>query len=140
MATPYNSVKIAETKTVSVSKPFYKKKSFFVIPVILVIGIIWYNSDFWPWPSKDRINKRLDAVIEACNDNEYSSKCKELQSRYNMTFRYCQRWMDYTSGKYDIFSVPYYAVAWEGKSNEPPKDMTYVTMSSYSGCKEHLSK
>ena len=131
---------------------FLKHKALIIISIVIVAFIAWFNSDFWPWPSKDRIRERLDKVIDVCTDNEDSSECKNIQKRYGTTFRYCHSIADmnktqtvYLNGKsYEMPSFSWYAVAWEGNSSEPPKNeiklpngTTMPGLNAYYGCQEH---
>ena len=122
---------------------FLKHKALIIISIVIVAFIAWFNSDYWPWPSRDRINERLDKVLSICTDNEYSSECKNIQKRYNMTFKYCRSMGDLS--KKSIFEMDWYAVAWEGTSSEPPKNeiklpngTTMPGLSTYYGCQEHI--
>ena len=125
--TPKRVEKIAEKKR-------KKSKSPVVVICIIIAIIAFYFSDFWPWPSASRINDRLEKVIDACENNNKSRACKEIQKKYNMTFKYCKNLYD------DVMSGKIYAVAWEGSSSEPPKNKTYFDgkwtngVSSYYGC------
>jgi hypothetical protein len=113
MATPYRKQPNL-IKTQSVKKKgswFSRHKALIIIAAIVVAFIAWFNSDYWPWPSRDRINERLDKVLSICTNNEYSSECKNIQKRYNMTFKYCRSMGDLS--KKSIFEMDLYAVAWE---------------------------
>ena len=131
-----------------------KYKGAIIIVVLIIIVIGWYFSDFWPWPSKERIQNRKDSILEACINNEDSSKCKNLQQRYNMTFKYCSNLADYRvlQQKYpdlsDLFGhlgeLKRYGVVWEGKSDTPP-ETTYdvnghqtTSPSMYYSCRDHI--
>ncbi len=136
-------------------KQIWKKYKGVIIAIILVVSVVgWYFSDFWPWPSKERIQNRMDSVLEACIDNEDSSKCKNLLQRYNMTFKYCSNLADYMvlKQKYPDFSdlfnhmseLKRYGVVWEGKSDKPP-ETTYningrqtTSPSMYYSCSDHI--
>ena len=146
MATSYHSTPsvIEKKKPLNQKKPFYKKKAVYIILSIVLASVAWYNSDFWPWPSRDRIRERLDKVIDICTDNENSSECKSLQSRYDMTFKYYHSLAN--SGEKNSWGLPtfpWYAVAWEGKSSTPPDskmgygDKTFTMPSVYYGCQDH---
>ena len=154
MATPYNkTVNQIKSRPVKVKGSWFSKhKVFVVISVLIIAFIAWFNSDFWPWPSKDRIRERLDKVIDNCTDNENSSDCKNIQKKYGITFRYCHSIADmnktqvvYLNGQsFQMPSFSWYAVAWEGNSSEPPKNETRLPngttlpgISTYYGCQEH---
>lgn len=154
MATPYSkTVNQIKSQPVKIKGSwFLKHKVFVVISILIIAFIAWFNSDFWPWPSKDRIRERLDKVIDICTDNEDSSECKNIQKRYDITFRYCHSIADmnkaqtvYLNGKsYEMPSFSWYAVAWEGNSSEPPKNeiklpngTTMPGLNAYYGCQEH---
>lgn len=112
--------------------------------IVVALGITaWYFSDYWPWLSKERINERLEEVIDTCMNNERSLACKKIKERYNMSFKYCK-------SKTDGFDVslystkPIYGVAWEGKSETPPESKIYFNgkwttnwLSGYYGCTDH---
>ena len=124
MATPYSkTVNQIKSQPVKIKGSwFLKHKVFVVISILIIAFIAWFNSDFWPWPSKDRIRERLDKVIDICTDNENSSDCKNIQKKYGMTFRYCHSIADmnktqtvYLNGQsFQMPSFSWYAVAWEG--------------------------
>ena len=155
MATPYKEQsKVVKSYSAKTKDSWFSKHKALVVFFIVVAAFIaWFNSDYWPWPSKDRIRERLDKVIDICTDNENSSDCKNIQKRYGMTFRYCHSIGDYnkTTTAYGsdgrTFQLPYFpwhAVAWEGNSSEPPKNETKLpdgttlpSINPYYGCKEH---
>lgn len=154
MATPYNkTVNQIKNQPVKVKGSWFSRHKVLVIFSVLVVAFIaWFNSDYWPWPSKDRIRERLDKVINICTDNENSSDCKNIQKKYGMTFRYCHSIADmnktqtvYLNGQsFQMPSFSWYAVAWEGNSSEPPKNETRLpdgttlpSLSTYYGCQEH---
>lgn len=128
-------------------------KLLLVVAMMVIIFVAWFNSDFWPWPSGDRINARLNKVIDICMDNESSTECKDIQKRYGMTFRYCRSFADTKTKDYygqdgAIHSLPYYptyGVAWEGSSSTPPENKiiygngeSTTLPSKYFGCTEHM--
>lgn len=90
--------------------------------------------------------EQLNAVLEACTNNEYSAQCKELQQKYDVTFRYCHN-LKKSDGAYadlDTIMNAWYPVVWEGNSSDPP-DTHFTTSSSdivipsgYYGCSEHM--
>ena len=154
MATPYRkTVHQIKNRPVKVKGSWFSRHKVLIILFIMIVAsIVWYNSDFWPWPSEDRIRERLDKVIDVCTDNEDSSDCKNIQKKYGMTFRYCHSIADmnktrtiYING--EPFEMPlfsWYAVAWEGDSSEPPKKETKLpngttlpSLNTYYGCREH---
>lgn len=155
MATPYRNrtTPVRNVPNKASSSWFSRHKAFVIISMLIVAFIAWFNSDYWPWPSKERIRERLDKVIETCTDRENSSDCKNIQKRYGMTFRYCHSIGDFnktttvygSDGKsFQMPYFPWYAVAWEGNSSEPPKNETRLPngttlpgISTYYGCKEH---
>lgn len=69
------------------------KKSIAIIVVcavvVVVAFVIFRTSDYWPWPSQSEVDQRLIDVVDACMYNESSRACKNLQSRYSMSFEYC---------------------------------------------------
>lgn len=154
MATPYNrTVNQAKNQPVKAKDSWFSEhKALIIITISVVTFIAWFNSDCWPWPSENRIRERLDKVIDVCMGNENSYDCKNIQKKYGMTFRYCHSITDtdktqtaYLNGRsIQIPYFPWYAVAWEGKSSEPPKNETRLpngatspSLSIYYGCQEH---
>ena len=154
MATPYERAvrTTANHNPIKTSRSKHSNhKALIILALIIIAGIAWYNSDYWPWPSKDRINERLDKVIDTCNGNETSKACKDIQKRYNMTFMYCHSLADsgktntfYLNGQsFEIPTFPWHAVAWEGTSSKPPEykmtigDNVTTMPSIYYGCQEH---
>lgn len=117
-----------------------------VIALIIVAGIIVaiFASEWFGDLSEERRNDRLEEVLEECNGRENSSKCKKLQEKYNMTFRYCRTISDtdriktyYTpDGMFHIEMPPKTPVVWEGNSQQPPKDSLGFS-SFYHDCTEH---
>jgi len=120
----------------------------------LIILIIWWaHSLYWPWPSRDEIDRRLDEVLEVCTYNEGSRACQNVKRKYNMTFRYCEK-IDYSQspdwGKiiqdaWDGKKPPVYPVAWEGTSLEPPKKYIHIgegdpipALPEYRNCRDQL--
>ena len=102
-----------------------------VLAIVAAVGVLWYRSDLWPWPSEERRQERLDMVLDVCTNNEDSEEFKDLQRRWDITFEYCQKWSDireYGYGRlgiairYDsngnpvIRTAPYYATARENSS------------------------
>ena len=76
-----------------------KIKKKLIIPLscvtVIVIGFLLFrNSSYWPWPSQEEIDQRLIDVVDACMYNESSRACKNLQSRYSMSFEYCHALSD----------------------------------------------
>lgn len=143
MSSDYATVKTVSKRTSSKKSGHKGLIAFLVIVGLVVTGVAWYNSDFWPWPSDERIRERLEEVIDICTNNEDSIRCKNIQKRYNMTFRYCESTFP-TTKTYWINgqaltgpSFDEYAVAWEGDSSTPPKSNSYFTLDQYRNCKEH---
>ena len=139
----------------SPAKQIWKNhKSALIATVVIVVITGWYFSDFWPWPSRERVQKRIDEVLEACTGNENSSKCKSLQSRYNMTFKYCsdmtdlwlldKKYSDSAERIKHIDEVKRYGVVWQGKSDKPPETsheingQTITQPSIYYKCSDHI--
>lgn len=145
---------LVNVNTASAKQAWKKYGGIIIVIVGIVAAIGWYFSDFWPWPSKERVQDRMDTVLEACNGNEDSKKCKDLQQRYNMTFKYCSNLTDFWTlqKKYPdmadqfkhIGELNYYGVVWEGKSEEPPErtyevnGQTMTSPSTYYSCSDHL--
>lgn len=154
MATPYRKPNSLQSQPVQVKGSWFAKhKTLVVVSLLIVTLIAWVNSDYWPWPSSNRINERFEKVIDTCVDNEGSSDCKKIQKRYGMTFRYCHSLSDmnktktvYFNGKaFEMPYFPWYSVAWEGTSSQPPDKQISVggsvmtLPSTYYGCQEHQS-
>ena len=160
MATPYERVVRTTVNHNPVKATGPKRsnhKAFIILVLIFIAGIAWYNSDYWPWPSSERINERLNKVIDICNGNETSTACKDIQKRYNMTFMYCKSSADLfgSNKKYQTYYGPngmtidipqydWYAVAWEGTSSTPPENKirlsngeTLSGFNNYYGCEAH---
>lgn len=139
-----------KSKTINNSRKSQSKYNGLIIGAVIIAaivfaGVAWYNSDAWPWPSDERIRERLDTIISVCSNNENSKKCKELQNRYNATFMYCKSIADMSD--FSIFHpMPWYGVAWEGKTSTPPD--TYAGYgehalkmpTQYYGCQPHLDE
>jgi mannitol-specific phosphotransferase system IIBC component len=71
-------------------------------------------------------DRRLDEVVDACTDREYSQNCQDLLNRYDMSFWYCD----------SAFQPDYiYGVAIEGKSTSPDKNG--VKGIGYKNCRTH---
>lgn len=137
------------------AKQIWKKHKGAIIGItILVLAVGWYFSDLWPWPSKERVQKRMDYILETCINNENSSSCKNLLQRYNLTFKYChylpdsilleQKYPDITERFKHYSELSYYGVVWEGKSENPP-DRTYSinghtteSPTLYYSCTDHI--
>ncbi len=69
---------------------FVKNKGFIICIVGLILAFVWFSqSDYWPFPSQEKINERFSKIIDACMYNEQSGTCKNLQKKYKMTFEYC---------------------------------------------------
>lgn len=128
-----------------------------VLAIVAVVGVLWYRSDLWPWPSEERRQERLDMVLGACTNNEDSEECKNLQRRWNITFEYCQKWSDVheyglmgtvigydLDGRPIIKTAPYYAVVQEqssGNANPEADDAEFFQIwegLKYFNCKESL--
>ncbi len=142
-----NSVLVRTKSRSPVNKGKSKTAIIVIVAIIVAIGafIGWYNSDDWPWPSDTQIRERLNKVIDTCTDNEDSYACKNLQKKFNMTFKYCHSLGSLgQTDSYGLPTFPWYAVAWEGTSSEPPSTTmklgngnTSTLPSTYYGCKEH---
>ena len=124
---------------------FSRHKTLMIFLGIVFAFVAWFNSDYWPWPFEWQRDNRLDRVLETCTNNETSSECKSIQKRLNITFKYCHSIGDwgkkktiYINGKpYEWPDYPWYAVAWEGSSSEPPKSGSGIgSFSQYYGCQE----
>ena len=61
----------------------------------IIVLIIWIvNSSFWPWPTRDEMDRRLNETIDLCMYNETSYACASAQNKYGLKFEYCHSLSD----------------------------------------------
>ncbi len=122
-----------------------KNKTPLIIIIVIIVFIMWAISGFWPISFKTT-SEKLDEVLDACTNNEYSSECQKIKKKYNMSFKYCKSFADGV-GKFEdgyYISAPYYPVAWEGTSAEPPEKTIKIgeketrLPSTYYSCTDHV--
>ena len=133
------------------------KATLIAIAIIgmIAVGVLVRNliADWLEKQEQEKIDNQLNEVLVACTNDEDSTKCKELQRKYNMTFKYCQVIGDYSKaetitwpdGSTTITWPAKRAVVWQGNSSEPPKDIhnygvngNYnLSFSMYTDCTDH---
>lgn len=118
------------------SEPSKDSKRTIIIFGLIVAAIfgfiVWRKSPYWPWPSKEEIEDRLDKVVKICTNNEASERCREIKNLYGANFKYCVKVkntdvaMWYLTNKYEGV----YGVAWQ-KQYKTPNDMSEITGINY---------
>lgn len=133
------------------AKPNGALKDFLVslaIAGLLIAGLFiyfWLSSKSEKRQERNR-QSRLDEALAVCTNNEDSSTCKNLQSKYSITFKYCKSTLDSVEDQYKFVKLSdgtttivanpiWHAVAWEGTNSEPPKEMGFRF---YYDCSYHI--
>ena len=113
-----------------------------IITIVLIVGgVAWGGVSHWLEDMKEEARQNhLNEVLVACTNQENSERCKSLQKKYNITFKYCYAMGDIDkaqilylpNGQSTIVMPPKRAVVWEGDSSEPPQHMrTYHSCEDY---------
>ena len=130
---------------------FQNFKLAIIITIVLIVGgVAWGGISKWIEDSKEEArNNHLNEVLVACTNNENSDRCKSLQKKYDITFKYCQSVLDSVEDQYKIVYLPdgsstiefhpiWHAVVWEGSSPTPPKNSSDISnLSIYRDCSDH---
>lgn len=125
------------------------------VGIVAVLGLGaagWIGISNWLEDKKEEDrNNHLNEVLVECTNRESSSKCKSLQQKYDITFKYCYAMGDMDNvqtgylpnGEFKIIMPPKRAVVWEGNSLQPPEhtysigDTTTKMPSAYYSCTDH---
>ena len=130
---------------------FQNFKLAVIITIILIVGgVAWSGISKWIEDSKEEArNNHLNEVLVACTNREDSDRCKSLQRKYDITFKYCKSILDSVEDQFKIVYFPdgtstieyhpiWHAVVWEGSSSTPPNTSNVLgNLSIYKECADH---
>lgn len=130
---------------------FQNLKLAIIITVVFIAGIVaWVEIGNWiKGMEEEAKNNHLNEVLVTCTNREDSDKCKSVQKKYNITFKYCKSILDSVQDQYEFVYLSdgsaridyhpiWHAVVWEGSSSTPPDSSNIVgNLSIYKDCADH---